>query len=538
MAFFLLPGEAYACCDIKVEIVDLEVTKDGTDSFSGADVYVNFRVKRPQSGHHGFRLVGTHDTPVLDDQKKFSKPHTGYSFTMVHFDPFQVEFTVYDSDWPDPDDEMASGILVIGIQGPYFDTWVGEYATISIMVTVEPSYCGHTRSYLSRNIGPLEFPVSQPLAVDLMLHVQEDEPTDWLVLREYIPASLAFIAAEPMPDAIETWTLEGEPAGQILLWKLENPPGGEHFFQYWTEPVAEEPDLLRSSFSATLEWTESDGDFVSNHSAQDGFTSIVIGGNDDCDDNGLYDRAEIALDPSLDADGDLRLDICQGSFISTPDLTATAGEVLVVPVSWELLPPGVEIRDFSFFVGFEAGAMEFLGPQTEGTLLETDTWQVDWFMASDTHSIVYAYGEIPLLNWPLLPPLVEIPIYVSAPLTQQPPVRIFDFVFNELSTWTVPVSNGAIISGVKEAAAAGEGLQWELRQSEGEVHVFFDLPQAAEVTLRLWDITGKPLGELATVQGVAGKNQLTAQLPAHLPSGIYVVEFRAGEERRSGRVKW
>jgi hypothetical protein len=533
-ALFLLPGTARANFDLTIEIVDLQVTNDWADWFSDADVYVSFWVKRPQSGYGG--LVGYYETHTLYEQDEGTHPHKSSSFTAVHYDPLQVEFRVYDEDWGF-DDIMAIGILPIGIAGPYTKTVVGDYATITIKVTVAPSYCGGTRTSVSHSPSTPVWPATSPLEVVLDLHVKEDEPTKWLVLREYIPASLAFITAEPMPDAVEPLVLDGEPAGQMLMWKLEEPPGGDHSIFLLLEPVGPEQDFWGSVLRAELEWLEADGDHIVQHGASNGFDENVIGGSDDCDGNGRFDRLEIALDPTLDADGDLRLDICQGSFISTPDLTTTAGEIVAVPVNWDLVQPGLEIRDFSFFVGFEAGAMEFLGPQTSGTLLETDTWQAQWFMASDTHAVVYAYGDVPL-DFSAGSPLIELPFFINSPLSQQPPVRILDFVFNELAAWTVPVSNGAIISGIKEAAAAGEGLQWELRQSEGEVHVFFELPKAVEVTLRLWDITGKPLGELATVQGVAGKNQLTAQLPAYLPSGIYVVEFRAGEERRSGRVKW
>ena len=228
LVLFSFPNRAFAGWDITVEIVDLVVTDDGADTFSDPDVYVNFWVKRPQRGHHGIALVGTHNTPTLSGQGEGSHPHKGYTFTAVHYDPLQVEFTVYDEDWPDFDDIMAIGILPIGLGGPYTKTVVGPYATITVKVTVKPSNCGGDITYVSRSFGDSGY---DPVTVDLMLHVQEDEPTEVLTLREYLPFSAVFLGAEPMPDAIEIWTIDDDPDlfGQVLVWNLVNPPGGEHF---------------------------------------------------------------------------------------------------------------------------------------------------------------------------------------------------------------------------------------------------------------------------------------------------------------------
>ena len=236
---------------------------------------------------------------------------------------------------------------------------------------------------------------------------------------------------------------------------------------------------------------------------------------------------EIALNPDLDFDGDLRLDICQGGHVWTPDATTSAGETLLLPVhlDWNQIESPLQIRDLSFFVGFESDAMKLTGLDIENTLLGLETWETEWFMASDTHFVVFAHGEVPLSFFSSAP-LLKLPFAIEGPLMQEQPVRIHDFVFNRLSTSVVDASNGMILSSLSEPLEQSLGVAWYVAFEEGQIEVFFDLEKNASLTFRLWDLMGRPISSFGEGAYPAGSNHLSEKVSSTLPAGIYLVELR------------
>ncbi len=260
-------------------------------------------------------------TTVKVNQAEGSHPHQG--FTAIFKDVYPVDetsavyFSVYDDDTPGHNHaglysdrnvmaDANTAPMELLDQCPWPASNNGPGANVSAIalrpIGVETSGRWVT---VSRSL-PLSPDLEEDFSVALILNVGLGNSGSALIYEEQLPNGFEFVSANPPPTSVETiGALDDEPMGTLATWEFPAPsPGGSIPISY----TAHAPDSaieLRRPFRHT---TIQDGMETGTGLVVEQF---IIGGDTDCNNNGLEDLAEIVAGTVSDENGNLFPDVCE-----------------------------------------------------------------------------------------------------------------------------------------------------------------------------------------------------------------------------------